>query len=79
MDDDLHQQRKPSAAALSKALVEAAAACEGFSGRSLRKLPFLAHAMSESLPTPCSCLQFIQAMRQAACKESEDRTELTAM
>lgn len=77
MEED--QQHKPSAAALSRALVQAAAACEGFSGRSLRKLPFLAHAMSESLPTPCSCLQFIAALRAAASRESEDRTELTSM
>lgn len=37
---------------LHKQLLEAAEACEGLSGRSLRKLPFLAHA---ALANPYSC------------------------
>jgi len=55
------------------------AACDGFSGRSLRKLPFLAHATADSLPFPCSCLEFLEAMRAAAEREKAERSELTAM
>lgn len=52
------------------------AACDGFSGRSLRKLPFLAHATSEGLSCPCSCLDFLEAMRAAAEREKAERSEL---
>lgn len=55
------------------------AACEGFSGRSLRKLPFLAHATAEGLPFPCSCLDFLEAMRAAAEREKAERGELAHM
>lgn len=55
------------------------AACDGFSGRSLRKLPFLAHATSEGLPFPCSCLEFLEAMRAAAEGEKAERCELAHM
>ena len=54
-------------------------ACDGFSGRSLRKLPFLAHATADSLPFPCSCLAFLEAMRAAAEREKAERSELSAM
>lgn len=55
------------------------AACEGFSGRSLRKLPFLAHATAEGLPFPCSCVEFLEAMRAAAEREKAERGELAHM
>jgi hypothetical protein len=64
---------------LSLALWQVVAACEGLSGRSLRKLPFLAHATADSLPFPCSCLQFLEAMRAAAEREKAERSELAAL
>jgi hypothetical protein len=66
----------PTTEQLSKALLEAAQACEGLSGRALRKLPFLAHATSAQLSTPCTCLAFLKALRQAAERERSDRQEL---
>ena len=45
MEEDPRQDR----ASASGALLAAAAACEGFSGRMLRKLPFLAHAACAAL------------------------------
>lgn len=53
---------------LCKQLLEAAEACEGMSGRSLRKLPFLAHA---SLADPYSCEpgNFLHVMMQTAKRE----------
>lgn len=61
---------------LSKQLLEAAASCQGFSGRSLRKMPFLAHAML-ALPTPCSATRYISAMCVAAAREREDKSAIT--
>ncbi|MEW5298280.1 MAG: hypothetical protein WDW38_000989 [Sanguina aurantia] len=61
---------------LSKQLLEAAASCRGCSGRSLRKMPFLAHAML-ALPTPCSATRYISAMCAAAAREREDNSALT--
>lgn len=66
------------AAALSRTLADVAAACEGFSGRALRKLPFLAHAGSEGMPLPCSTAQFLAALRSAAVREAADRGALAA-
>ncbi|PHU00949.1 Pachytene checkpoint protein 2 -like protein [Capsicum chinense] len=50
---------------LGQQLLEAAEACEGMSGRSLRKLPFLAHA---ALANPYSCEpgKFLHVMMQTA-------------
>lgn len=78
MDDDNTAAAKVEAEGLSRALLAAVVACEGFSGRSLRKLPFLAHATSDRLPTPCNCMQFLDALRMAAVKERADRDELSA-
>jgi hypothetical protein len=66
----------PLHVALSRALEGVAAAAEGLSGRSLRKLPFLAHANDELLPTPCSCAAFLQALHAATLKEQTDRQSL---
>uniref|UniRef100_A0A7N0VFI2 Pachytene checkpoint protein 2 homolog n=1 Tax=Kalanchoe fedtschenkoi TaxID=63787 RepID=A0A7N0VFI2_KALFE len=56
---------------LCKQLLGAAEACEGLSGRSLRKLPFLAHA---ALPHPQSCtpLKFLCAMINTAQRERSE-------
>ena len=64
---------------VSRALVQAAAATEGFSGRALRKLPFLAHATSANIGDRCSSLQFIAALEKAALRESQDRVNLQAV
>lgn len=61
---------------VSGALLQAAAATEGFSGRALRKLPFLAHATSASLGSKCTSLQFIGALQKAALREGQDRADL---
>lgn len=63
----------------SLALWHVVGACDGFSGRSLRKLPFLAHATADCLPCPCSCLEFLEAMRAAAELEKAERSELAHM
>lgn len=53
-------------------------ACAGYSGRALRKLPFLAHAASDGLPVPCPALEFITAIRRAAELERRDRRDVGA-
>lgn len=73
------QRAAAEAQTLSRALWQVVAACEGFSGRSLRKLPFLSHATSEGLPMPCSCYEFLTAMKAAAERERADKSELAAM
>ncbi|KAJ8566020.1 hypothetical protein K7X08_008596 [Anisodus acutangulus] len=59
---------------LGKQLLEAAEACEGMSGRSLRKLPFLAHA---ELANPYSCEpgKFLHVMMQTAKGERSELSE----
>lgn len=69
-ENEAHQQ------VVSRALVQAAAATEGFSGRALRKLPFLAHATSANIANKCSSLQFIAALEKAALREGQDRANL---
>jgi hypothetical protein len=65
--------------AASAALALAAEAAEGFSGRALRKLPFLAHAGSaRELPSPCGVVAFCDALRRAALDEQRERRQLTA-
>ncbi|KAJ4712425.1 pachytene checkpoint protein 2-like [Melia azedarach] len=56
---------------LYKLLLEAAEACEGLSGRSLRKLPFLAHA---ALANPYSCdpSKFLLTMIDTARRERSE-------
>lgn len=53
---------------LSKLLHEAAKLCEGLSGRSLRKLPFLAHA-SVASPSCCDASTFLNTLIQTARRE----------
>ncbi|XP_057465387.1 pachytene checkpoint protein 2 homolog [Actinidia eriantha] len=56
---------------MSKQLLEAAEACEGLSGRSLRKLPFLAHA---ALANPCNCepSKFLSTIIETARRERSE-------
>jgi hypothetical protein len=72
------QQALWTAEALSRALEEVVAGSEGFSGRALRKLPFLAHATADSLPYPCSGVHFFKALKRAAEREKADRSGLTS-
>ena len=63
------------------ALRAAAAACEGFSGRMLRKLPFLAHAASSCAGgararAAMGCSEFAHALGAAARAEAHDRSLL---
>ncbi|KAL5718094.1 hypothetical protein ACHQM5_011033 [Ranunculus cassubicifolius] len=53
---------------LSKQLLEAAEVCEGLSGRTLRKLPFLAHA-ALSNPYTCDASKFMYTLIQTAKRE----------
>ena len=61
-------------------MLEVALASEGFSGRTLRKLPFLAHA-SHDFPGGsgghCSSLQYLAALHAAVQRERADRESLT--
>ena len=71
MEEDVSQAQQDA----STALLEAAAACAGFSGRMLRKLPFLAHARGCSLSRgrTLSCQAFACQLRQASELEAHDR------
>ncbi|KAF2293267.1 hypothetical protein GH714_040636 [Hevea brasiliensis] len=57
-----------------KQLLEAAQACEGLSGRSIRKLPFLAHA-ALSNPYACDANKFLSAMIDTARRERSELPE----
>lgn len=54
-----------------------ALACEGLSGRTLRKLPFLAFSAGTT-SAGCSCQRFLRALLHAAERESADRAQLLA-
>ncbi|XP_020537414.1 pachytene checkpoint protein 2 homolog isoform X2 [Jatropha curcas] len=56
---------------LCEQLLEAAQACEGLSGRSLRKLPFLAHA-ALSNPYCCDPSKFLSTMLDTARRERSE-------
>ncbi|XWS36934.1 hypothetical protein CRYUN_Cryun19dG0000300 [Craigia yunnanensis] len=56
---------------LCKQLLEAAEACEGLSGRSLRKLPFLSHAALNN-PFCCDPSKFLYTMIDTACRERSE-------
>ncbi|XP_027337323.1 pachytene checkpoint protein 2 homolog [Abrus precatorius] len=56
---------------LSKQLLETAEACEGMSGRSLRKLPFLAHAALAN-PYDCNPIKFLCTMIETAKRERSE-------
>jgi hypothetical protein len=72
MEEDTEQDTVSA----STALLAAAQACKGFSGRMLRKLPFLAHASScggMHAPRP-SCEAFAGLLEAAARSEAQDRS-----
>ncbi|CAJ1974955.1 unnamed protein product [Sphenostylis stenocarpa] len=56
---------------LCKHLLETAEACEGMSGRALRKLPFLAHA-ALSNPFDCNPIKFLCTMVETAKRERSE-------
>jgi hypothetical protein len=53
-----------------------AQAADGFSGRTLRKLPFLAHAAREFPGGCCTSHQFVGALAAAVERERADRDNL---
>ncbi len=59
---------------LSLALLETSRACEGSSGRFLRKLPFLAHAFF--LKSVSNLEQFIIALNKTIEKEIKGRAKI---
>lgn len=62
----------------SRCLLEVARAADGFSGRTLRKLPFLAHASHDFPGGHCSCLQYVNALLAAVQAERCDRATLSS-
>jgi len=58
------------------ALLAAAAQAKGLSGRTLRKLPFLAHATYLQSPEPCSAANFAAALHFAIADEHSSRASL---
>ncbi|XP_050224221.1 pachytene checkpoint protein 2 homolog [Mercurialis annua] len=70
----LAMQEEPTPINLSKQLLGAAEACEGLSGRSLRKLPFLAHA-ALSDPYSCDFSKFLATMIDTARRERSELLE----
>ena len=62
--------------AATSRLRDVAASCEGLSGRSLRKMPFLAHALHIS-SSSVSLEEFCDAMLKAIEKHKKDTTLLT--
>ncbi|CAN1291256.1 Pachytene checkpoint protein 2 homolog, partial [Linum perenne] len=65
------QEAETSPLLLYKQLLEAAEACEGLSGRSLRKLPFLAHA-SLSSPGSSDPTTFLSTLINTAKREHSE-------
>lgn len=58
-------------------ILAAALESEGLSGRSLRKLPFLAYAGLHGLVAgPCSVMQFASALKNAVMREVQERSLL---
>lgn len=56
--------------------MEVCAAAEGLSGRTLRKLPFLAHAHDDMPGGRCGALQFVRALMGAVQRERQDRQSM---
>ena len=63
---------------VESAVITAANGTEGFSGRTLRKLPFLAHANYIQQSEPCSGLEFAEALNNAVSDERRARESLVA-
>ena len=60
-----------------RCLLEVCRAAEGLSGRTLRKLPFLAHAHGDLPGGRCSALQFVGALMGVVQRERQDRAALS--
>lgn len=73
----MHAFSGPASCPCSCRLLEAARAADGFSGRTLRKLPFLAHAAQDFPGGRCSCVQYLGALLAAVERERTDRASLT--
>ncbi|KAJ7295833.1 hypothetical protein O6H91_Y161100 [Diphasiastrum complanatum] len=58
---------------LSRSLLATAQACQGLSGRTLRKLPFLAHA-SLANKLICDCSKFLLILADTAQRELSERS-----
>lgn len=67
--------RESKVSELSLVLRNIAIKSKGFSGRALRKLPFLAHALFVKTPT-VSLERFLEAMDLAVDKQIEERHNL---
>lgn len=70
------QAHDEDVAASTRMLLDVAAACEGASGRLLRKLPLLTHVAGRG--TTCNVREFLATMRAVAAQEAEDRATLQA-
>jgi pachytene checkpoint protein 2 len=62
---------------VDSSLFKAAQLAEGLSGRTLRKLPFLAHATYVQQSEPCTALEFCRALQCAVEDEKAARTSLS--
>lgn len=71
------QPSKDEAALSTRLLLDVAAACEGASGRLLRKLPLLTHAAGRIDKNDGICA-FLAAMKDMAAQEAADRAMLSA-
>jgi hypothetical protein len=72
------QQQQLSLAERASLLVYTASLeCEGLSGRALRKLPFLAHALFCGTST-MPFTQYIECLRRAAARERQCRSDMAA-
>lgn len=78
MEDEAEDGQARQGRYLSGCLVEVARQAEGLSGRTLRKLPFLAHAGSDFPGGACACLPFVSALLAAVQRERADRDALAA-
>ncbi|KAL6767881.1 hypothetical protein ACKKBF_B36980 [Auxenochlorella protothecoides x Auxenochlorella symbiontica] len=64
---------------VARSLLDTARLAEGLSGRSLRKLPFLAHASQAwDQRGPCPAAAFMRALQQALDSEGVDRARMLA-
>lgn len=61
---------------VSQQLLKAAVDTDGFSGRTLRKLPFLAHVAGNWSKGRCTVTEFLQALSVAIERETDDRKAL---
>ena len=63
---------------LRSALDPVAQASEGFSGRTLRKVPFIALALFIRATSKPNLEQFIQALNRAVLRQTEERRQIAA-